>query len=301
MSIDERSYTDSDITRVFDLLGACRRAGYVDMELLSTNLRLTLEYLDFDRRQTLLLERDGRLVGFALLWQGRYLGMLVDPGLRGELERRVLAWAERHMTAAGKHSRLIVLCRDDDPLMIRFCDECGFVLEDEELRMGRALDDELPTVAIPPGFVIRPLLGSTELEEWLALYTEAFGPRPAKLRHWRTMRADPDHNPELDLVAVTHAGHLAGMCYCSIASYEASIDTVIDGRTEPIAIGRDFQRQGLGRALVTTGLAALRAHGAGIATLTTEIDNVGAHRFYATLGYRELYRARWYGRDLQNG
>lgn len=301
MSIIERPYTDNDLDRVFDLLGACRRAGYVDMELLSTNLRLTVANPDFDRSQTLLVEREHRLVAFALLWQGRYLGMLVEPGSRGSLEPRVLAWAERQMTTAGEFARLVMLCRDDDRLMVRFCEERGFVIDDDELRMGRALDDSLAEVATPPGFVIRPLRRAAELDDWLALYAEAFGPRIAKLRHWRSMRDDPDHDPEFDLIAVTHTGQLSGMCYCSIASFEASVDAVVDGRIEPIAVARGFQRQGLGRALVSAGLAALRSRGAGVATLTTESDNVEAHRFYRALGYRELYWARWYGRDLQDG
>ncbi|HEX5166026.1 MAG TPA: GNAT family N-acetyltransferase [Thermomicrobiales bacterium] len=299
MSIVERQYTDADFPRVLTLLGACRRAGYVDMELLSTNLRLTLTDPAFDYRHTLLQERSGSLDAFALLWQGRYLAMLVAPNMRGRRETGVLVWAEHQMIAIGDHARLAVLCRDDDALMVRFCETHGFALDDEELRMGRLLDDSLPIVAAPPGIVIRPLRGTTELEDWLALYTEAFGPRIAQLRRWRAMRDDPDHEPSLDLIAAQRDGTLVGMCYCSIASFEASNDTVVDGRTEPIAIRHAFQRQGLGRALVSAGLTALRTAGAGVATLTTEVDNIAAHRFYATLGYRELYRARWYGRDLQ--
>jgi ribosomal protein S18 acetylase RimI-like enzyme len=111
------------------------------------------------------------------------------------------------------------------------------------------------------------------------------------------MRDDPDHQPSLDLVAVADDGTLAGMCYCSIAGLEASRGSTIEGRTEPIAVDRDFQRQGLGRALVVAGLTALRDHGAQSVALTTEVDNDAAHRLYNSLGYRELYRARWYNRS----
>ena len=100
MSIVERPFVDADFPRLFDLLAACLLAGYVDMELLSTNLRLTLTNPDFDRRNTLLLESDDRLEAFALLWQGRYLGMLVHPSQRGQLEGRVLSWAERRISVS---------------------------------------------------------------------------------------------------------------------------------------------------------------------------------------------------------
>jgi mycothiol synthase len=294
MSIVERPFSDADFPRLFDVLSACVRTGYVDMELLSTNLRLTLTNPDFDRRNTLLLESDDRLVAFALLWQGQYLGMLVHPSQRGRLEGRVLSWAARQIAVSGVQHPLVILCRDDDELMRGFCEEHGYDTFEEELRMGRSLETPLPEFAPPAGIVIRPRRGDAELDAWLALYTESFGPRPAKLRHWRAMRDDPDYQPSLDLVAVTNEGRLAGICFCSIAAVEAASADVVEGRTEPVAVARDFQRKGLARALISTGLATLRERGAQFVALTTEVENVDAHRLYNALGYHELYRARWY-------
>ncbi|HYI14429.1 MAG TPA: GNAT family N-acetyltransferase [Thermomicrobiales bacterium] len=294
MSNIERPFLDADFPHLFDLLIACQAAGYVDMELLSTNLRLTLTNPDFDRSDTFLLESDERLEAFALLWQGRYLGMLVHPSLRGRLEAQAVAWAERQVTISAVQAPLVILCRDDDELLRGFCEERGYDIFDEELRMGRSLLTPLPEFAPPAGIVIRPRRGDAEFDAWLALYTEALGPRPAKLRHWRAMRDDPDYESSLDLVAVTDDGRLAGFCFCSIAGVEAASARVVEGRTEPVAVGRDFQRKGLARALISAGLATLREHGAQSAALTTEVENANAHRLYAALGYRELYRVRWY-------
>ena len=285
---------DADFPRLFDLLMACHVAGYVDMELLSTNLRLALTNPHVDRRDTLLLEFNERVEAFALLWQGRYLGMLVHPAQRGQLEARIVSWAERQISVSNVHQPLVILCRDDDELLSGFCEDRGYDIFEEELRMGRSLETPLPKFVPPPDIVIRPRRGDAELDAWLALYTEAFGPRPAKLRHWRAMRDDPDYEPSLDLVAVTDDGRLAGFCFCSIAGIEAASAQVVEGRTEPVAVGLDFQRKGLARALISAGLATLREHGAQSAALTTEVENGDAHRLYAALGYRELYRARWY-------
>lgn len=294
MSIVERPFSDADFPPLFNLLSACLLVGYVDMELLSTNLRLSLMNPNFDRRHTLLLESDDRLEAFALLWQGRYLGMLVHPTQRGRLEGRVLSWAERQISVSDVQLPLDILCRDDDELLSEFCEERGYDVFGEELRMGRSLETPLPEFAPPADILIRPRRGDAELDAWLALYTEAFGSRPAKLRHWRAMRDDPDYEPSLDLVAITNDGRLAGVCFCSIAAVEAVSARIVEGRTEPVAVARDFQRRGLARALISTGLTTLREHGAGYASLTTEVENVNAHRLYAELGYRELYRARWY-------
>jgi predicted GNAT family acetyltransferase len=35
-----------------------------------------------------------------------------------------------------------------------------------------------------------------------------------------------------------------------------------------------------------------------VARLTTEADKLTARRLYSSLGYREIYRARWYARLL---
>jgi len=290
------SYEDTDYTRLFDLLGACLVSGRVDAELLSTNLRLTLSNPAFDRSDTHVIEADGSLAAFAILWQGYALGMLVHPARQGQLEPRLLDWAERRHAAGTTERRMVVLSRDDDTFLRDLLEQRGYQIRDEELRMGRDLGGDLPDLSPPAGITIRPLASDAELDDWLALYAEAFGPRPNKLRHWRAMRADPDHRPALDLVAVASDGRLAGFCYCSIAGFEASNLPNAPGRTEPIAVSGHARGQGLGRALVVAGLRALQHEGASAVLLTTEADNAGAHRLYSSLGYRELYRARWYHR-----
>jgi GNAT superfamily N-acetyltransferase len=100
----------------------------------------------------------------------------------------------------------------------------------------------------------------------------------------------------LDLVAVDARGDLAGLCTCTIASAEAAREMLIEGRTEPVMVREPYRGIGLGRALVLSGLHLLRTHGADIAALTTEVDNIVAHRFYASLGYQHLYDACWYVR-----
>lgn len=295
---------DIDFPRLIDLLVTCQAAGYADMGFRSIELRIALANPTFDvpRFTRLWKDADGELLAFAILWQGRYLGMLVAPGARGEMEDQVLEWAAGQIRAAegapAGQRQLYALCRDDDDLSQAHYIRAGFVLDEEELRMARRLDEVLPAPAVPPGFAIRPLAGQDELEAWLALYEEAFGPRLAAIRRWRAIRQDPDHDSALDLVAVDQRGELAAMCYCSIASAEATRSAVKEGRTEPIAVRERYRRLGLGRAIVLTGLRLLRERGMQVAALTTEPDNFPAHRLYESLGYRTIYRAQWYVRDV---
>jgi mycothiol synthase len=282
-----------DLPRVLDLLADCEASGLVDMELRSIELRLALENPSLDRaRHTLLLAApDGDLLGFGILWQGHYLGLLVHPRERGRLEERMLAWA---LDETGDE-RLWILCRSDDAVMRAFYERRGFVVADEELRMARDLDRPIPEPAVPAGFTVQPL-ADDEIEAWLALYADAFGPRETALRKWRAYRADPDYDRSLDLVAVDRRGELAALGTCTVASLEAARSERPEGRTEPIAVRERDRGRGLGRAMVLSGLRLLRARGMAVAALTTEVDNAGAHRLYRTLSYREIYRARWYAR-----
>ena len=190
--------------------------------------------------------------------------------------------------------RLTALCRDDDALSREIYERLGFSLRDLELRMVRDLHEPIPQPQLPDGFTLRTLDPATELKDWLRLYSNEIGDRPAILERWRRTRDDQDYDPSLDLVAVDQAGKLAAMCYCSIPSFETGRSAVKEGRTEPIAVAAPYQRRGLGRAMVLSGLNLLKARGMDQALLTTESDNLPAHRLYESLGYRIPYNACWY-------
>lgn len=293
-----RTATPQDLPRIIDLLLTCQAAGSVDMELHSTGLRLTFANPAFDpRRYTLLIEEGERLRAFALLWSGRVLGMLVHPEARGTVEDGILDWVEGRLLEDGVATS-IVLCRSDDALTRAIYERRGFTVGEEELRMGRPLDVPVPAPAFPDGFTLRTLGVDRELDEWLALYAEAFGPRESTLRRWRAFRDDPDYDNALDLVAVDRDGRLAGVCTCSIDTAELAVIRPGEGRTEPVIVRADCRGIGLGRAIVLAGLGALQDRGIELATLTTESDNLVAHRLYESLGYRLLYTACWYRRAV---
>lgn len=287
-----------DLPRIIDLLLECEAAGHVDMELRSTELRMTLGNPAFDvGRYTLLVEDEGRLRAFALLWQGRYLGMLVHPAMRGTLEDRIIDWAEATV-GADAVATLVTLCRSDDALTRAIYERRGYALDEEELRMGRPLDVPIPGPVFPDGFTLRTLDARRELDEWLSLYAEAFGPRENALRKWRAYRDDPDYDAALDLIVMDRDGRLAAVCTCSIARAELAAIRPREGRTEPVMVREGYRGMGLGRAVVLAGLAALRERDIELATLTTEADNAVAHRLYASLGYRLMYSACWYERPI---
>lgn len=305
MSLRTRPFSGlSDLEKILDLLLTCQSAGYADTEFRSIELRIMFANPTFDaRRLTLIFDDDSPLLAaFAVLWQGRYLGMLVRPDQRGRLEERILEWAAEQVLAGpqsgNEHPELSILCRDDDVLSRSLYEGYGFSLEELELRMVRNLSEPIPEPEFPEGFMLRSLDPATELDDWLQFDREMFGHAPHQLERWRRARADMDYDRALDLVAVDGDGKLAAMCYCSIPSFETTRGSVKEGRTEPIAVAAPHRRKGLGRAMVLCGLHLLKSRGMDRVLLTTAPDNAPAQRLYESLGYRLLYNASWYSKAL---
>jgi ribosomal protein S18 acetylase RimI-like enzyme len=296
---------EPDLPRILDLLLVCRDAGYLDMELYSTGLRIILRDPAFDLAgRTLLVENDiGALVGFGVLWRGYVLGSLTHPTVRVMAMETLLDWATGCVRTqewpAGKERLLMALCRDDDALGRDVLLHAGFIVDEIELRMGRPLNQPVRASVLPPGFAIRSLAGTSEVEAWNALYHEAFGDHMTLLSRHETVMDDTGYDPALDIVAVAPDGSLAAVCYCAIPAYEAEHPSeMVEGRTEPIAVSARYRRMGLGRAIVSAGLRALRERGVSVAMLTTESDNAPAHALYHALGYRALYNALWCSRAV---
>ena len=177
----------ADLAGIIELLLACQLHGYAEAELRSIELRVFLNNPALDvNRLTLLLE-DGEPLpaAFAVLWQGRYLGMLVRPDQRGRLETRVIEWAVEQARASdwpsGRQPTLTALCRDDDALSREIYESIGFSLRDLELRMVRDLHEPIPEPTFPEGFTLRTLDSTTELKDWLRLYSNEIGTAP---RFW---------------------------------------------------------------------------------------------------------------------
>ena len=305
MSLRMRPFSgQTDLANVLDLLVTCQSAGYVDAELRSIELRVLLGNPAFDlsRLTRIFEDESGAMVAFALLWQGRYLGMLVRPDQRGRLEAQILDWAVEQVRHSnwneGEKPSIWALCRDDDVVSHDLYKRHGFLIDDKEFRMVRDLADPLPEPTFPERFTLRSLDAANELDDWLDFYRIALGDRPSILQRWRAIRDDEDYDPSLDLIAVDHDGGLAAMCYCSIPSLETTRHDVRMGRTEPIAVAESYRRLGLGRAMVLSGLHLLRSRGMDRVLLTTDSDNAPAHRLYESLGYRLIYQACWYSKTL---
>lgn len=151
------------------------------------------------------------------------------------------------------------------------------------------LTGDLPTAETPPGWSLRPVAGEDEANTRRAASHAAFEstmPLAMHLERYLRFMRSPVYVPERDLVAVSPDGRVAAfMVWWGDDSGFAQI--------EPFGTHPDFQRQGIGRALIYRGLADMKAAGMHTARVATD-EPRDATVFYEGVGFTDEARLRWW-------
>lgn len=157
----------------------------------------------------------------------------------------------------------------------------------------RAEQPAPPSAAPPPGFTLRPLAGAAEAAAYVDLHRAAFESKNMTAA-WRerTLR-HPDYRPDLDLVAVAPDGRLAAFC---IGWLERGPEPA--GQIEPLGVHPDFQKLGLGRAILSEALRRLTALGAARVYVETDSYRNAAYALYEAMGFRLLHDVLVYRLDF---
>lgn len=296
----------ADLPRMIDLFVAARDGGPYDIAATAIELRLLLCSPSFNPAMHTCLWEDesGALTACGLMWDGSpTLVYALRPRPRdGDLLEQVIAWATdcvREMgRTVGERLGLIVRPRDDDLGAIALLESLGFARRDwHTLRMLRPLHELIPAPQLPAGFTPRHVRGEDEAEEYVALHRAAFGMESMTLARRLAWMRDPAYLPALDLVAVAPDGALAAFCACSISHEENARRRHAEGWIDFIGTHPAFQRRGLARALLLTGLQRLKEHGVETAILGTGSENE-ARRVYEAAGFRTAYTILVYGKEI---
>jgi ribosomal protein S18 acetylase RimI-like enzyme len=248
----------------------------------------------------------GGLIGFATLhtpYNNLYYHF--RPGaLTDELGREMIEWAVTRLRAATRGEdgavTLDAPAREDDTRRITFLRRHGFLPGDTlTLSMARSLREPFPPPQLPPGFLLRPLRGEAEVEAYVSTHRAAFGTEKMTVAGRMAILRQPFYRPELDLVAISPGGELAAFCVCSIDDTENERRGRNEGAVDIVGTRPEFQRRGLGRAMVLAGMCALEQHGVDTATLGVSSANTPAVCVYESLGFRTRAATRWYSRPLK--
>lgn len=241
-----------DVQRIADFIYA-HPNGFTN--LVDLPYRLTSWSLQ-DARNVRIWESGGQI---------RAVGMVQLPWLALDyacateaLVPEVFAWgAERASAIArerGDEFWLGIYISPHNAAHSAYAKALGFQLDDEwaQIHLERDLNPHLPAVDLPDGFTFRPMGG--QVDAYVELHQTAFGSKNMRV-DWRarTLTA-PEYRPELDLFIVDAADRPVAF----------SIGWLHDdkGQIEPLGVHPDYQRLGLGRAVLLEGLRRLGVAGA---------------------------------------
>lgn len=248
---------------------------------------------------------DGRLVAYAFVDHYDNLRFALNPqASQPDLEAAIVDWGLaclRHaMGTEDKTRTLDASCREDDVEQIAFLQRHGFIRQDtRSLHLVRSLIESVPAPQLPDGFTIRHVQGEQEVAALVALHHAAFGTEHMTPEERLAMMRVPEYEAELDLVVVAPAsGRLAAYCLCGISQEENERTGRREGYTDPVATHPDFQRRGLARALLLTGLRKLQERGIDTAVLGTGSDNEAMLRTAQSVGFRVQTTTCWFSRPV---
>lgn len=131
------------------------------------------------------------------------------------------------------------------------------------------------------------------MEQLVTLHRAAFGTDNMTIEYRLAMMDTPQYVREMDLVAVAPHDELTAFCVCGFDDPDKSI-----GYTDPIGTHPSYQRMGLGKALVSVGLIALKNAGANTVRLGTSSENIAMQKLASELGFICVSEKLWFSKPV---
>jgi GNAT superfamily N-acetyltransferase len=216
--------------------------------------------------------------------------LFVQPGLHGTPLHEVVmdeyvVWAEARAREAGLKQLQPFWVLAYDKVMDRLMKERGFVEIQADLPpplFERSLD-ELPPIKLPEGFTVQGVSNSDDGRLRARVSHGAFRPNDdwdSYLAKYMQFIGSAAYDGERDLFVRSPDGRGASAC----TIWFDHVNTV--GLFEPVVTHPDFQRQGLGKAVMAEGLRRMKAAGMRRAILGFDPNNVAALALYRSMGFR---------------
>lgn len=231
------------------------------------------------------------LVAWALFFahEGTF-DLFVHPSIYGTPTHAVVmneyvAWAEARAREAGLQQLSPFWVYQHDKVMDRLLQAHGFALihaDPPAPLLERSLDD-LPMIPLPAGFTVQGVKTLADGKLRAQVTHGAFCPHANWESHWAEYAqfiSSAVYDSERDLLIRSPDGRGAAAC----TLWFDPLNEV--GLFEPVATHPDFQRLGLGKAVMAEGLRRMKAAGMKQAILGFDPNNVAARALYTSLGFR---------------
>jgi ribosomal protein S18 acetylase RimI-like enzyme len=216
--------------------------------------------------------------------------VLLRPEQRTDaLVGRLIEDAEARLNTRTSAEPLTTVAYDSDPDLIERIGAYGYVKKEAlEVYMTRPLSEPIAGPVVPEGFVVRPFAGQHEIETRGIVTNSAFGGFDG-ISEWVLndigwMILFCDAIKAIDFVIATTAGRI---CSSGVAFYDP---VTMLGEFDPVATHQSFQRRGLAKAMLLTGLHWLKGAGMETAVIRTGVENSAAIAAYESIGFRTVDR-----------
>jgi GNAT superfamily N-acetyltransferase len=249
------------------------------------------------RANTRLWFDDDQPVAWAYVDEFNNLHWELDTRYEERIGAEIIVWGEaciRKTLTNGDRGALDTSCRADYTKRILFLQKHSFhQTEDITVAMTCLLAESIAEPKLPPGFIIRPVAGIHEAEAIATMHRAAFGTNYMTTENRLAIMKTSDYDPSLDLIIVAPDGTIAGNCICSVNEQERR------GKTDPVATHPRFQRMGLARALLLTGLRLLKERGATSAHLGTSGENIAMQKTAEAVGFTIQHKTLWFSKEVK--
>jgi mycothiol synthase len=283
---------DDEFDAMLELMNAHQLAAFGEADYTADDLRtwLTTPYVEIDR-DIRVLERDGRLIGYAdadptreepPLW---WCDVKLDPEVdAAEVVAELVAWLEERAV----EGRLRVWTSEDDTRIVSAFTALGF----EPVRHSYRMEIDLAGDPREPVFPADVSVRTATAEDHRAVYDavvevwqDTNDPIDETFEEWAHWHVERDsYDPALWFLALA-GDELAGFSICRTDPVDPHA-----GYVNLLGVRRAWRRQGLGEALLLRSFAAFRQRGLTRGTLGVDASSVtGATRLYERAGMR-VYR-----------
>ncbi len=317
MNLVVRKYRDGDLEAIVELINEADAVDHLDEGTDVSALREVLHRPEFDPYNDafVVLDEDQRVVGHARLdlknapRQARfYVHTVVRPEWRDQAIEELLLkplWSsaqERRRTLGSKPAQFRTYCVAYQEKRASLFESLGFRPVRYDLHMVCQPLDKLREPTLPGDMLIRPYVRGQDDEAALAIINAAFADvmdfaaaTLEDLRHWLEA---PSFRDYLSYVALD-GEELAGLCLCTASEARADLLGRREGTVDTLCVRREYQRRGLGSALLLASLRAFSQAGLESAKLDTATENpTDAIHLYEQAGFREAWRWVTYGKEM---
>jgi mycothiol synthase len=223
----------------------------------------------------------------------------VRPDLRGlALEREVLELAYARTTELMRQHNIasdwiFADAFQGDTARSELLIALGWERDDEPPYVLNRM--EINSIKVPPlpeGFSFRSARGIEDAAALAAVHNGAFNPTNWTPELYQKVMESPGYAPERELVIQAPDGTFVAFA----VTWHDHLNRT--GLFEPVGTHRDYQRRGLGKALMLYGLQQMAAAGMKIASVAHFGDNEAARGLYQACGFKPWHLQDGYKKQI---